>query len=80
MAVAPNMGCGICELCISGNSQFCANDFKALGINLDGGFAEYVRISKAAVRQGNIKTIPEDMSFEEAAMIAPLFCAYNTPI
>ncbi len=77
VAVAPNMGCGICALCISGNSQFCTREFKALGINIDGGFAEYVRIPEAAVRQGNIMQIPEGMSFEEAAIAEPLSCAYN---
>ena len=40
VSVAPNMGCGICDMCVSGNSHLCP-DYKALGINLDGGFAEY---------------------------------------
>lgn len=77
VAVAPNMGCGICELCISGNSQLCTQAFQALGITIDGGFAEYVRIPEAAVRQGNIMPVPEEMSFEAAAIAEPLSCAYN---
>jgi L-iditol 2-dehydrogenase len=76
VAVAPNMGCGICDLCVSGNTQLC-QDYKALGINLNGGFAEYVKIPEAAVRQGNITEIPVGMSFEEAAIAEPLSCAYN---
>lgn len=43
VAVAPNMGCGICDLCVSGRTHMCT-DYKALGINIDGAFAEYVRI------------------------------------
>ena len=77
VSVAPNMGCGICELCISGNTQLCTQHFQALGINIDGGLAEYVRIPEPAVRQGNMMPIPEGLSFEEAAIVEPLSCAYN---
>jgi L-iditol 2-dehydrogenase len=77
VTVAPNMGCGICEFCISGNTQLCQTAFQALGINLPGGFAEYVRIPEPAVRQGNIMSIPDGLSFEQAAIIEPLSCAYN---
>jgi len=77
VTVAPNMGCGICEFCVSGNTQLCPKDFKALGINIDGGFAEYARIPEAAVRQGNIIEIPSGISFEEAAIVEPLSCVYN---
>ncbi len=77
VTVAPNMGCGICEFCISGNTQLCLENSQALGINIDGGFAEYVRIPEPAVRQGNMMLIPEGMSFEEAAIVEPLSCAYN---
>lgn len=77
VTVAPNMGCGICDLCISGNTQLCTQEFNALGITINGGFAEYVRIPEAAVRQGNIMEISEGLAFEEAAMAEPLSCAYN---
>ncbi len=74
--VQPNMGCGICEMCVSGNTQLCP-DYEALGINLDGGFADYVRIPEKAVRQGNIAEIPGDLSFEKAAITEPFSCVYN---
>ncbi|MBD3305178.1 alcohol dehydrogenase catalytic domain-containing protein [candidate division KSB3 bacterium] len=77
VTVAPNMGCGICDMCVSGNTQLCPYAYKALGITIDGGFAEYVKIPEAAVRQGNITELPPGMSFEEAAIVEPLSCAYN---
>ncbi len=77
VAVAPNMGCGICDMCISGNTQMCTQEFAALGVTINGGFAEYVRIPETAVRQGNMMEIPDGMSFEEAAIVEPLSCAYN---
>ena len=76
VSVAPNMGCGTCDMCVSGNTQLC-KDYRALGIHLDGGFAEYVRIPETAIRQGNITEIPSGMSFEEAAIVEPLSCVYN---
>jgi L-iditol 2-dehydrogenase len=77
MAVAPNMGCGTCDACVSGNTQLCDNAFRALGINLPGGFAEYVRIPAEAVRQGNLCLIAPEVSFAAAALAEPLSCVYN---
>ena len=76
VAVAPNMGCGVCNSCVSGNSHMCA-DYHALGINLDGGFAEYVKIPEEACRQGNIIELAKNVSFDEAALNEPLSCVYN---
>lgn len=76
VTVAPNMGCGICDKCVSGNTHLCPN-YRAFGINLDGSFAEYVRIPAAAVRQGNIVKLPAGISFAEAALNEPLSCVYN---
>jgi L-iditol 2-dehydrogenase len=76
VTVAPNMGCGICDICVSGNTHLCP-DYKALGINLNGGFAEYVRIPQEAIVQGNVVILPKDMTFEEAAITEPLSCVYS---
>lgn len=74
--IAPNMGCGICDMCVSGNTQLCP-DYEALGINLDGGFAEYVRIPEKAVKQGNLAVVPEGAPLEVAAIAEPFSCVYN---
>lgn len=76
VAVAPNMGCGICDQCASGNTHLCP-DYAAFGINLPGGFAEYMAIPAAAIRQGNITPLSDDISFEEAALIEPFSCVFN---
>jgi len=77
VAVAPNMGCGTCDACVSGNTQLCQVDFRAFGINLPGGFAEYVRIPAEAVRQGNLCPMAPKLSFTAAALAEPLSCVYN---
>jgi L-iditol 2-dehydrogenase len=76
VAVAPNVGCGSCWECVQGYNNLCP-DYDAFGITLDGGFAQYMRITAPAVRQGNVVEIPEGLSFEEAALGEPLSCCFN---
>lgn len=76
VAIAPNMGCGICDQCVSGNTHLCAT-YEAFGINLPGGFADYLKIPEKAIRQGNITVLQEGISFEEAALIEPFSCVFN---
>lgn len=70
VAVAPNIGCGICDFCVSGNTHLCSQ-YKALGIHMPGFFAEYIKIPAGFVRQGNVVEIPDTLSFE------PLACVFN---
>jgi L-iditol 2-dehydrogenase len=76
VAVAPNMGCGVCDECVSGNTQLCAS-YQAFGINIPGAFAEFMRVPREAVRQGNVALIPDGVDFVSAAMVEPLSCVYN---
>ena len=71
--VAPNMGDGDSRETISGNNNLDPN-FRALGINLDGAFAEYMRIPAGAVYQGNVMHISPDEDPAVAALIEPLAC------
>jgi len=77
VAVAPNMGCGTCNACVSGNTHFCENGYRAFGINLPGGFAEFVLIPAEAVRQGNLCALSPEVSFAAAALAEPLSCVFN---
>jgi len=74
--IAPNIGCGKCSFCLQGWYHLC-DDYLAIGLPLDGGFAEYVKIPEQAVEQGGIQEIPENLSYEEAAISEPMACVYN---
>lgn len=76
VTLAPNIGCGICKSCISGNTHLCS-EYQAIGIQLDGAFCEYVRIPEKAVLQGNVMLLEEGISFMEAALCEPLSCVFN---
>lgn len=71
--VAPNMGRGDSRATISGNNNLDP-DYQAFGITLDGAFAEYMRVPAAAVRQGNLMPIGDDVDPAQAALIEPLAC------
>lgn len=76
VAIAPNIGCGVCPLCIAGQNQLCPS-YEAFGISLDGGFSEYMRIPAMAVARGNVAVLPSEMSYTEAVLAEPLSCTYN---
>lgn len=71
--VAPNMGCGHCRQCVSGNNNLCAN-YDAIGITIDGSFAEYVRIPAAAILQGNIMPVDANVDPVAMALTEPFAC------
>lgn len=56
VGVAPNVGCGQCELCVQGFANMCS-DYQVFGITWDGAHTEYVRLPHAAVAQGNMVPI-----------------------
>lgn len=76
ISIAPNYGCGICSACVSGNTHLCSS-YRALGINIDGAFAEYVRIPAKAIAQGNVLKLGDAISWDEAAVIEPASCVLN---
>lgn len=75
--VTPNIGCGFCEFCRDGYNNMCA-DYEAFGISIDGGFQEFMHIPNIAIRGGNIFPIPDSIEFDEATLIEPLSCCYNS--
>lgn len=76
VSLAPNIGCGICDACIEGNPHLC-REYRAFGINMDGGFAEYMKIPEEAVRQGNVRILKDSADFAEAALLEPASCVLN---
>lgn len=76
VGVAPNYGCGRCGMCIRGLTNMCP-DYRAFGIMIDGAHAEYVRVPRPAVEQGNLVVLPEGIPPEHATLIEPLSCVVN---
>jgi L-iditol 2-dehydrogenase len=68
VVAANSAPCGTCFFCQRGQENLCDD----LHFN-NGAYAEYIRIPRRIVEK-NTLTVPEQVSFEEAAMVEPLAC------
>lgn len=66
--------CMQCESCRTGHSEMCENggDY----INRQGGFADYVPVTKTQVRRDSIYRIPDGVKMERASLGEPLSSVY----
>lgn len=76
VCVAPNYNPTGTKLVVMGEGHLDPG-YRALGIHEHGAFAEFVRIPREAVLQGNIFPIAGHVSFAAAALVEPLACVYN---
>ncbi len=72
VAVNPLGHCGTCEWCIKGLYILCQTSSK-LGLNVAGGFAEYV-----AANQNQLFALPEGMPVEQGSRVEPLAVALRS--
>ena len=66
VAVESHIYCGVCRTCRTGNAHVCEN-LRILGLDVDGGFAEHVRVPARVAW----KVRPE-LPIERAALFEPL--------
>ena len=73
VTVEPNIVCGNCYNCLNGRYNICCN-LKVIGcVGYNGAFAEYIAVPKDKV----IK-LPNEVSFEDAALVEPTAVAIHT--
>ena len=65
--LAPGIGCGYCDQCLSGNDNLCRS-YTLFGYMVDGGYAEYVKAPAP-----NVLPKPDNLNFEEAAAVPLVF-------
>lgn len=68
--------CGSCWLCDSGRMTICGNQL-SMGYQFPGGFAEYMVIPHEVIRVNGVNRIPNNLTFDEAAVTEPLACVLN---
>ncbi len=76
VGVCPAIPCGHCTQCLRGRENLCP-DLQAIGYEIDGAFAEFIRIPARAVELGNVHVLPDHVTDEEAALVEPLACVLN---
>jgi len=70
VALNPVMQCNACPACLNGQFNVCSNMLGVLGVSVNGGFAEYCKANYTHVYK-----LPDNVTFEEAALAEPLACA-----
>lgn len=76
VCVCPAIACGQCGPCRGGVANLCTK-LTAHGYELDGGFAELIRVPRQAVTAGNVVRLPAGLEPEIAALAEPLACVIN---
>ncbi len=71
VTIEPQVTCGTCYLCRGGRYNLCEN-LKVMGFQTTGTASEYF-----AVHVSKITPLPDNMSFDEGAMIEPLAVAVH---
>ncbi len=71
VGVFPLIPCGKCEPCQNRQYELCRS-YSYLGSRTDGGFAEYARVPA-----GNLLLLPDNVTFEQAAMLEPMAVAVH---
>lgn len=76
VSIGADIPCGKCKSCKSNKPNLCKKNL-AIGYQLQGGFSEYMLLSKDLINYGPIKKLPQDMSLEIGCLGEPLACAIN---
>lgn len=71
VTVDPNIYCGECEYCRQGKKQMCES-MQAVGVTMNGGFAEYSVVPKAQAFK-----LDDSVPFEAGAMAEPVACCLH---
>jgi L-iditol 2-dehydrogenase len=71
VSIDPNIYCGECHYCRQGRKHLC-EELQATGVTRDGGMGEY-----CAVPSSNCYLLPDELSYEEGAVIEPLGCVLH---
>ena len=73
MMAAPTAPCGNCFYCERGQENLCAQAMEQM---LLGAYADFLLVPQHIVRQNAFRK-PDDLSFEEAALLEPLSCVVH---
>lgn len=76
VTVNPMLSCGVCIHCQNDRDKYC-NTIEGIGHDIDGGYAEYIRMPKHGVDTGKLIQVPSTIPSEELLFLEPLGCCLN---
>lgn len=65
VTIEPYLNCGLCQSCLN-NKGNCCEDLKVLGVHVDGGMTEYLKVPYQKLHKSSV------LSFEQLALVEPL--------
>jgi L-iditol 2-dehydrogenase len=71
LSLAADIRCGKCYYCERSLYNLCDN-LKILGRDVDGGFAEYMALTKDILERGIVNHLPPNLSFVDGALSEPM--------
>ena len=71
-AVEPTLRCGTCTECLAGHTQRCVGEHGNLGIFIDGGLADRVRVPAE-----NLVALPDGLDVADACLVEPAAVAWH---
>ena len=76
VTVNPMLSCGACAECQNDLDKYCTT-IEGIGHDIDGGYAEYMRMPKHGVDTGKLIRVPDSIPYEELLFLEPLGCCLN---
>ena len=76
VTVNPMLSCGACLECQNDLDKYCTS-IEGIGHDIDGGYAEYMRMPKHGVDTGKLIRVPDSIPHEELLFLEPLGCCLN---
>ena len=76
VTVNPMLSCGTCAECQNDLDKYC-DTIEGIGHDIDGGYAEYMRMPKHGVDTGKLIRVPDGVPPEELLFLEPLGCCLN---
>lgn len=76
VTVNPMLSCGKCLNCQNDQDKYCSK-IEGIGHDIDGGYAEYIRMPKHGVDTGKLIRVPNKLPPDELLFLEPLGCCLN---
>ncbi len=73
VTVNPMLSCGACIHCQNDQDKYCRT-IEGIGHDIDGGYAQYMRMPKHGVDTGKLIRVPDTIPPEELLFLEPLGC------
>ncbi len=72
----PMVSCGRCEYCRNDLDKYCP-ELYGIGHDIDGCYAEYVRVPRRLIENGGVFDVPGDTDSDDLILLEPLGCCLN---